>query len=133
MDGSAVHFDLCADPIPEKRVRFSPVLQIYSDIPWAHSGVSPLECELFSDDEPAFPLQSRVQESLYYHPTVIAGETALTYKEVLALIIVLLLLFFVVWFVVNKVLLLEIETEMRKQSANAVPMQTGRFRQDPKR
>jgi hypothetical protein len=133
MESSAAHFDLCADPILPKRVRFSPVLQIYSDIPWSHSRVSPVQCEFLSDDEPVFPLQSRFQESLYSLRTEIAGEAALTYTEVLALIVVLLLLFFVVWFVVNKVLLLEIETEMQKQTTNAAPISTRRLQPSPNR
>jgi hypothetical protein len=104
------------NPMTRKRMKFSLVSNIYPDIPWARS----TDALRWSDayEEPVNPLQSNFHDSLYSLRTEIGGDPGLTPKEMVILVFVLLLVFFVVWLIVQRVLLLEIETEMHKQMSH---------------
>jgi hypothetical protein len=103
-----------APPAPEKRVRFSPVTEVYRDIPWAYDPADR------SFDANELLLQTRLKDSVCALRTEIKADEALTLPGVILLIISLLVLFFVIWFVVRKVLLLEVDSAIGGPKRNAL-------------
>jgi hypothetical protein len=94
-----------------KKVRFAPHPQVYADIPWT-SSTSP--DPLAFPDDGLFPLQGNFRESVYALRTEIRTPEAMSGVSVAILIVCLFFLFLMIWFVVHKILLLEVDSEIGK-------------------
>jgi hypothetical protein len=90
--------------------------QICPDTAWPHTHDFLLPEEWESETERDPTVQSRFKDSLSSLRTEIAGEARLTRWEIVLAVTILVILFFVVWFIVRNVLLLEIETDVHRQS-----------------
>jgi hypothetical protein len=108
-------------PQREKRVRFAPFAEVYRDIPWARKpadmGFSTSSDLVTFDSIETSPLESSLKDSVYTLRTEIKGDEALTVAGIVILIFCLFILFFVIWFVVRKVLLLEVDAEIGNNCA----------------
>jgi hypothetical protein len=100
-------------PAAERRVRFAPFTEVYRDIPWAR----PTDLEVA-------PTESSLRESVSALRTEIKGDEALPLAGIVILVFCLFALFFLIWFVVRKVLLIEVDAEIDKHYAQ----QTIKFR-----
>jgi hypothetical protein len=101
-------------PTPSpKRVRFAPYVQVYSDIPWPH-GPPPVE------DTPSlsnpFPIQSSLKESVSHLRLEIRGDEPTSLFAIAVLVVCLFVLFLLIGFIANKILLLEVDSELGKQA-----------------
>ena len=93
--------------IPErpKRVVFATAPQIHRDIPWK-SG----ESKILNDEDVLYPMQSSMKR--LHLRTQIEAEENVSLLGVVILVACLVFLFCLIWFVVNKILLLEIEAQV---------------------
>jgi hypothetical protein len=103
----------------EKKVHFAPFSEIYRDIPWSHRPAQPIESDFTRnfDNTDLSPLDADLRESVYALRTEIRGDEAMTMTGLIILVIFLLVLFLMIWFVVRKVLLLEVDTEIDRQGS----------------
>jgi hypothetical protein len=89
-------------------------VEIFSDIPWPHSS-PPTESLPFSDDDVFSSTQSRLKEALYELRMEILGDEPTSIFAIVVLIVCLLVLFCLIGFVVKRILLLEVDSEMAKR------------------
>jgi hypothetical protein len=98
-----------------RRVRFDSCVQIYSEIPWSHESpparvISPQQ----NDDDLRYP--KSMKESIYALRMEIKSDEQTPVFGIVLLIICLLVLFCLIGFVVHRILLLEVDTEMGKHT-----------------
>jgi hypothetical protein len=102
---------------PAKKVRFAAHPHVYTDISWAHSNADALS----SSDSALLPLQSTLRESAYDLRTEIRVSDPTTVAGVIILMVALLFLFLMIWFIVQQILLLEVESEIGKSFKPSKP------------
>jgi hypothetical protein len=106
-------FDGYADP--PKKVRFAPQVQVYSDIPWSHAPLL-LSRRSFTTDDAVDSLQNSSKVSMYDLRMEIKATEPTPAFGVVLLVVCLLILFCLIGFVVSRILLLEVDSEIGKQT-----------------
>jgi hypothetical protein len=106
-------FDGYADP--PKKVRFAPQVQVYSDIPWSHAA-PPLNRHPFTTDDAVDSFQNSSKVSVYDLRMEIKANEPTPAFGVVLLVVCLLILFCLIGFVVSRILLLEVDSEIGKQT-----------------
>jgi hypothetical protein len=98
-----------------KKVRFSAQVQVYSDIPWSHG--PPLSNRLpLTTDAVVDSFQNSSKVSVYDLRMEIKTNEPTPAFGVVLLVVCLLILFCLIGFVVSRILLLEVDSEIGKQT-----------------
>lgn len=92
----------------QKRVRFSKFPEIHSEIPWK---MKTGEQKVLNDDV-LYPVQSSFKDSTFSLRPEMNDDDSMSLCGVFILVVCLIALFALIWFVVNKILLLEIENQV---------------------
>jgi hypothetical protein len=98
--------------VQKKKVRFSPMPEYHSEIPWARQARGSQEKESLTDGDMLYPLQSSFKDSAYIFRAEKEPEDKFSCFGVCTLIVCLVVFFLLIWFVVSKVLLLEIQSQV---------------------
>ena len=104
----------------ERRVRFSPFPEVHPDIPWRMNSQASKSIE--RDESVLYPLQSSLKEPVFVLRTEIDPEENISSTGVAILILCMIVLFMLIWFVVHKILLLEIELQIGSKEAASAPL-----------
>ena len=97
---------------PMKKVRFAPAPIVYSSVPWLER--ESIDVRISDDkysDSPLYPVESALKRKFGpLRPTVDGTPSKLGYLFIVA---GLLFLFFIIWWLADKLLLLEIEEQVK--------------------
>jgi hypothetical protein len=113
----------------KKKVRFSPFPEYHEGIPWkcqSNGASRQTEKLLLNEGEILYPMQDGFKDGAFVLRAEREGEDGFGCFGICALIACLIVLFLLIWFVVNKVLLLEIESQVN--SGSGVRVVGGRLR-----
>ena len=112
-EDSAFNFP-AGDPNNVRRVRFSPYPEVHKEIPW----LKKKDQGILDNDDVLYPLHSSLKYENSFHLRTVMENDDISLFGIAVLIACLFILFVMIWFVVNKILLLEIETQVSEHSEN---------------
>lgn len=97
---------------PARKVTFAPAPVVYSSVPWLEAAkLEDVATDLKYSDSPLYPVESSLKRKFGpLRPTVDGPPSKLGYLFIVA---GLLFLFFVIWWLADKLLMLEIEEQVR--------------------
>ena len=91
------------------KVRFSPFPQVHSEVPWRTGGE-----KILCDDNVLYPVRSALKEDVISLRTEI-DEEGTSVMQMAVLVICLAFLFLIIWWVVSRILLLEVEAQVKAE------------------
>ena len=112
--GAEVSGPLATNTGNQKRVRFSQFPEIHGEIPWNMK----TGAQKALNDDVLYPVQSSFKDSTFSLRPEMNEEDSMSLCGVFILVICLIALFALIWFIVNKILLLEIENQVAGATAD---------------
>jgi hypothetical protein len=103
--------------VQKKKVRFGLYPDSYGHVPWSRDMTCrPQEKESLRDGSVLYPIHSSFKDSAYILRAEREPDDRFSCFGICVLIVCLIVLFLLVWFVMSKVLLLEVENQVNRRS-----------------